>query len=207
MPIHTPPPWRRSSNACTAGKSKVFQSHRTGGVAILAPGRRPRTRKAWSELISPISPAYPAASQLPASRVLEAASAALLPGRPHRGYGVLSERTCVHGQLGRLPSAKHGCPPGLGPLPESSPPTTKRHHQPNRFCCSFCSSFCSSDKLWAKHRSIRPSAKRQTWLPPGPWSTPPGASTDPQRHHQPNRFCCIGLLFGKPPSPRPLRKS
>ena len=73
---------------------------------------------------------------------LAAATAVLLPGPLQRGYGVLSERTCVHGQLGRLPSAKHGCPPGLGPLPGSSPPTTKRHHHPNRSC----SSSCSSDK-------------------------------------------------------------
>ena len=145
--IHTPPPWRRSSNACTAGKAKVFQSHRTGGVAILALGRRPRTRKAWSELISPISPAYPAALDSLLLRYLPGtASGVTTRSTPTESTRCFPIAWTVHGQLGRLPSAKHGCPPGLDPLPDSSPPTHKRHHQPNRSCRSFCSSFCSSDK-------------------------------------------------------------
>ena len=125
MPIHThPPPWRRSSNACTAGKSKAFQSHRTGGVAILALGRRPRTRKARSELISPISPAYPAALDSLLLRYLPGtASGVTTRSTPTESTRCFPIAWTVHGQLGRLPSAKHGCPPGLGPLPGSPSPT------------------------------------------------------------------------------------
>ena len=173
-----PPPWRRSSNACTAGKSKAFQSHRTGGVAILALGRRPRTRKAWSELISPISPAYPAASRTPCcSGACGSHSGVTTRSTSTRVWRAF--RTYVRARPIR-PSAKRQTwlPPGPWSTPGSSPPTTKRHHQPNRFCSSSCSSFrssfCRSDKLWVEHRSIRPSAK----LPPGPWSTPRVVSTD-----------------------------
>ena len=107
------------------GKSKVLQSHRTGGVAILALGRRPRTRKARSELISPISPAYPAALDSPPLRCL-----------PGTASGVTTWKT--------------------------SP----------RVWRAF--------RTYVRARPIRPSAKRQTWLPPGPWSTPRVAFTDYQ---------------------------
>ena len=142
-----PPPWRRSSNACTAGKGKAFQSHRTGGVAILVLGRRPRTRKALSELISPISPAYPAASRTPCfSGTLRQPQQCYYQEHLNREYAVLSD---------------------------------------------------SLDRA----RPIRPSAKRQTWLPPGPWSTPRVVSTDYQTSSPTKQvllvgFCCSVLLFG-----------
>ena len=112
--IHTPPPWRRSSNACTAGKAKVFQSHRTGGVAILALGRRPRTRKAWSELISPISPAYPAALDSLLLRYLPGtASGVTTRSTPTESTRCFPIAWTVHGQLGRLPSANMAAPRAL----------------------------------------------------------------------------------------------
>ena len=107
---------------------------------------------------------------------LAAATAVLLPGPLQRGYGVLSD------SLGRArqirPSAKRQTwlPPGPWSTPRFVSTDPQTSHQPNRSCRSFC----RSDNLWVEHRPIRPSAKRQTWLPPGPWSTPRVVSTDYQ---------------------------
>ena len=84
----------------------------------MALGRRPRTRKARSELISPISPAYPAASRTPCcSGTLRQPQQCYYQEHFNEGTGCFPIAWAEHGQLGRLPSAKHGCPPGLGPLP------------------------------------------------------------------------------------------